>query len=288
MSGEEHTEQTPEVETKARALGWVPKDEFRGDETRWVDADTYIQRGETMLPLIRKQNQELRSELDGYRQRDLQRDAELKSVKAALKVLETAQDEDTQQRAEDLQQELADEIEAASREGEHGKVAELTKKLVQLNVALATKPVEKKEEKEIEESPGAPELTPEYMAWEAKNPWIKSDGKRGRLVQVAAMNVKEDSPTLRGAAFFEALDLEMARLEGRTQRQRGESRVSGGERGAGESSGTGSNYSDLPADAKAACESYAKQFVGLGKRYKDANAWRTQYAKEYFKEGAGQ
>ena len=47
-------------EAQARAMGWHPLDEFRGDPSQWVDASEFIRRGENMLPVLRKNNRELR------------------------------------------------------------------------------------------------------------------------------------------------------------------------------------------------------------------------------------
>lgn len=40
----------PHVE-RASKEGWVPKEQFKGDPSRWVDAKTYVERGEVMRPL---------------------------------------------------------------------------------------------------------------------------------------------------------------------------------------------------------------------------------------------
>jgi len=43
--------ETPSSDDVARKEGWVPKEEFRGDPNKWVDADTWVKRGEIMRPL---------------------------------------------------------------------------------------------------------------------------------------------------------------------------------------------------------------------------------------------
>lgn len=45
-NGAENIPQTSPVEESARAQGWVPKEEFVGDEHRWVDAAEFLRRGE--------------------------------------------------------------------------------------------------------------------------------------------------------------------------------------------------------------------------------------------------
>lgn len=57
---EQSQEQTTNpVEEAARAQGWVPKEEWDGDPTKWRDATTYLDRGE-LLTKIKSQSTEMR------------------------------------------------------------------------------------------------------------------------------------------------------------------------------------------------------------------------------------
>ena len=42
---------------KVQQLGWAPKESFRGDPQLWMDAKTYVNRGEQIMPILRKNNQ---------------------------------------------------------------------------------------------------------------------------------------------------------------------------------------------------------------------------------------
>jgi len=54
----------PQVEKEARIFGWVPKEEFRGSDEDWVDADTFVKRGKEINPILRKNNETLLKKLD--------------------------------------------------------------------------------------------------------------------------------------------------------------------------------------------------------------------------------
>lgn len=41
------------VEDRARAMGWKPQHEYRGDPRRWTDAAEFIEKGENELPVLR-------------------------------------------------------------------------------------------------------------------------------------------------------------------------------------------------------------------------------------------
>lgn len=43
-----------EVEERAGRMGWVPLEDFRGDEARWVSAEKFVERGENEIPIMRE------------------------------------------------------------------------------------------------------------------------------------------------------------------------------------------------------------------------------------------
>jgi len=55
----------PEVslEDRARAMGWKPRDEYNGVPSRWTDAETFIRRGESELPILRDQSRRMAEKL---------------------------------------------------------------------------------------------------------------------------------------------------------------------------------------------------------------------------------
>jgi hypothetical protein len=49
---------------EATGQGWVPKEKFKGNEDDWVDASTFVKRGREILPILRKNNENLVRELN--------------------------------------------------------------------------------------------------------------------------------------------------------------------------------------------------------------------------------
>lgn len=43
-----------DIEARARAQGWVPREEFRGPPENWRDAGEFVRRGEEELPIVRE------------------------------------------------------------------------------------------------------------------------------------------------------------------------------------------------------------------------------------------
>lgn len=69
--------QSESAEAKALRMGWKPKEEFNGDTSKWVDAETFIKRGEEFLPFVQANNKALEA-----KNREL--DKELKKLKRSM------------------------------------------------------------------------------------------------------------------------------------------------------------------------------------------------------------
>ncbi len=96
----------------------------------------------------------------------------------------------------------------------------------------------------------------------------------------------ELKPSMSPTERYEAVGKKViARYEELTnQSVRGSSKVEsgkGGDAGGGAATG-GKGYSSLPPEAKAACESFAKDLVGKGKTFETIKAWRDKYAADFF------
>ena len=57
------TESERDYEAEARERGWRPLEEFKGDPASFVDAKTYVERAETVLPLVKAENARLKRDL---------------------------------------------------------------------------------------------------------------------------------------------------------------------------------------------------------------------------------
>lgn len=55
-------------EADAKEYGWVPQDQFKGDPDKWRPAEEFVRRGEEILPIVRKQNERLASEVKELRE----------------------------------------------------------------------------------------------------------------------------------------------------------------------------------------------------------------------------
>lgn len=270
----------PEVQQQAEKLGWIPPHRFKGDPTRYVDADVYLERGETILPIVKEHNKRLQTEVETLRSEQKRTADALAAATKAIEEIEERHTVATQKAVEQARRDLKAQLAAASEAGDHEAVAELTDRMVQLKTA----------EKEAKAAPTAsPQQAfvppPDLASWNAENPWFGTDKRKTALALGIAQELRDKGETAQGRAFFDKVSEEMeltlpsapaptSKVEGARNGAPGEARSSGAK-----------GYAALPADAKAACDQDAKQFVGEKKRYKTVADWRNRYAEIYF-EGA--
>jgi hypothetical protein len=149
---EQNTEQkeyTP-VEQEAMAQGWVPKDEFQGDEAKWVEAGEFIRRGELFKKI----------------------DSQAKEVKDVRKALQNFKELFTKVKETEYNRALAQlkaEIKLANREQDFDRADELEAELE--SVEKEAKIIKEKAEEAVEE---AQSIHPEFAAWTARNEWYIS------------------------------------------------------------------------------------------------------------------
>jgi|SRR6267142_5965980 len=150
----EDTEQVQEVqltpvEQEAIEHGWVPKDEFQGDEHKWVEAGEFIRRGE-LFKKIEDQNRELkqvRQALNGFKEHYTK--VEEASYQRALTALKQ-------------------EFKTANREGDFDKADRLETQIESVEQEAAAL------RKNAASQPQQAEANPDFVAWVAKNDWYHS------------------------------------------------------------------------------------------------------------------
>jgi hypothetical protein len=282
------TEETS-VEDRAKEMGWSSKEEFRGNPDQWIDAETYVQRGETLMPLIKASNRRLTEEL-----------ATMKGELAEAKTQAAASQEAIAA--------LKEFNSAANRKVMKESVASTKAALIQarrdgdpeVEIALAEQLGEEQEALRAAEKEGVkPEggkktngtveedytKTAEWQAWIKDNSWYTTDKRRTALAMGIAEELRTSSETtnLRGRAFLDRVTEEVEKVFSPGEPK---SKVEGGGRGTGGGGGGsgGHRYSDLPQDAKETCERQSTKLVGKGRAFATTEEWRKHYAKTYFEE----
>jgi hypothetical protein len=112
----QHLEQTErDFEAEAKEHGWVPKDDFKGDVSRWVDAETFMKRADEMMPLLKAQNARQKREIEQLK----------KDFKRAATQMETMEKRAFERAQAELEEKHRMAVEAGDVKGANDAVKEL-------------------------------------------------------------------------------------------------------------------------------------------------------------------
>ena len=176
------------VEIQARAMGWRPEEEFRGDPGKWKDAETFVNDGYQILPILRERTKTMASKMDVTNQ-------ELAKTQGLLKTL-TDHHKETDKRA--YERALRD-IKADQRKAVANQDIETYDKLDKALGDLE-KPLETKND---------PNIDPGFIAWKDENSWYVPSTKMANYADTIAEFVRKQNPTLVGKAFFDVVTNEV-------------------------------------------------------------------------------
>lgn len=276
------------VVVEARQLGWVPKDEWRGDPERWTDAETFVQRGHDIMPILKQNNARLVGDVQRLSGEATELRKMLKDSQESIEALKTFSAEITATRVKEAKAEILGALKKAKEDGDTDAEVRLTDELTDLKVVEREQKEAAKATPAAAPAPPAKEgVDPEFVAWTevAANSWFGRDERKTALAVVVAKELRADPKNkgIIGTAFYDMVGDEVAKVFGGEPRSAA-SKVEGSRGGSGGNSGGGSKakgYGDLPADAKAACDKQGKQFVGKS-GFKTEADWRSYYCAHYF------
>lgn len=274
-----------QTETEALSMGWVPKDQFRGDPSRWTDAETFVKRGHEMLPIVKAQNRQLREQVGTLSTQVSQTSQQLAAATEAIEALKEFNTSVTREKVKAQKVELKQALRKAKEDGDASQEVEIEEQLAELDASLSeasAKPDDKGRPPVRQPTP--PHETPEYSAWAAANPWFGTDEARSDLAMGIASRLRASNPGLIGKAFFDKVTegVEAAFGGARSRQQKVGDANGAGAGGNGSRSSSGKSYDDLPSDVKEVCKRQGTRLIGKGKAFKDEASWNAHYAKKYF------
>lgn len=277
----------PQLETKAREMGWVPKTEFRGDQTKWIDAAPYVAHGETVLPIVRANNRRLQTEVQGLRSELNQRTAAEAELRESIEDLKKFNTEIQKDRVKTTRASVAAGIKQAREDGDIERELELRDQLDEANAALKESEAEAKPQARQQNQSQNPQQAPEFQAWQTANPWFGQDARKTNYALAVAKDLRTTHVHLVGTpAFFTEVSKEVDAVFSPQQR-RGASKVEGGTGsinpgGGGSRDEGGKTFADLPAEAQAKAREQSKRFVGANKGFKTEAEWLKHFTIKYF------
>lgn len=178
----EQVEVSP-VQQEAMAQGWVPKEEFQGDEHKWVDAGEFLRRGE----LFKKIEQV--SKTAKQAQQTL---AEFKAHYARVKETEY----------QNALRALKSERRNAMAEGDFERVEAIEEKME----GVKTEAASIKEEVAVRPL----EVHPEVAAWVESNPWYNKDADMRAVADGIALQLNKEGIT--GSELLKSIDVKIRKI----------------------------------------------------------------------------
>lgn len=256
----------PDYEALASGIGWAPKDKFRGDPSKHLDAKTYYEKGEFVLPIVKKQ----RDEFKAHAEKSDKTIAELKSAMADFQKFTEAAAE---RKVTDLKSEIASLKDAraeAVASGDKEAFRQADKAIDERTEAL-----DKAKEAKVEAKEQPKTGDPEFEAWVKDNDWYTKDAKRRRLANAIGLDLTAENPDLKGKALFKAVSEEMERIEA----EKSGTERAGPQRG-GKASGSNSKaktFDNLLPEYKQAFTRFEKNGIKMTKEQYmancDSDAW---------------
>ena len=266
-----NNEVAPEVVREAESQGWVPKERFRGNESDWVDADVFVKRGREILPILRKNNENLIKDLQSTKQ-------QLQEFKEAAEEFKRFQRETYERKTQEYEQRIQEIKESRAQaisDGDGKKVNALDDALDQAKEELseakkAVKDANKVVETQFDAQPTT--IEPQLQTWLDNNNWFGQDKRMTGIANSLGESLRLEFPGLKGQEFLDKLDEVLAeefpnRFKDKTKNA-GVSRVeSGSGRQSRNGGGNTKSYDNLPSDAKTACDKFVKQGLMTKEQY---------------------
>lgn len=270
-------EQTPErsdTETRARAMGWVGKDEFRGPAENWRDADEFVRRGEEELPILRERSRDMARKNAEIEARLARQEREFADRAARLEKMSSIAL--TRQR-----EQIEANYEAAKRDavnvGDVARYEQLNRDQGQAVRQFDQQYYEAVAQKQPQNA--GPELAPqdaaEVSVWTQQNPWFNADPLLNNYAQAVHMSLRQSKP---GLSLRENLAEVSREIRSRFPEKFGAAErrtpsVEGGAGGMPSGAKRARGVSDLPAEARS-----------VGNEFVKAGAFKSlaEYAKDYW------
>ena len=279
-----------DYEVKARALDWVPKDEWKGDPDFWKPAKDYLEYAENALPVLKQNNKKLFGELQKRDAVVAQLQQTVNEQARIVKALSEASDTAVASQVEEKLASLRSSLVQANRDNDAELAATIQEELMDLKLEMKAS---KQTTGDVDLTKGdnqQPAMTAEDKSnwddWVAANDWYKDPVMQAAATVIGSEIIREamsnGGTAPKGRVLLDEVTKRMDNKFHIT-RGKGTDKVDGGSSTTGSTtSGAGKKYSSLPADAKAACEAQAKSRVGTGKRYPDLKSWQARFAEIYY------
>lgn len=255
--GDADTGRDEAVEAEALAMGWTPKDKFKGDPDKWRPAAEFVERGKTILPIVQAKVKKQEAEL-----------AELRATVRELGDFVSKTEKRAYDKAlADLNAQRAEAISAGDGEA----FAKIDERIEAVKAEVAAK--------EQKQAAKTQKTDPVYEEWASRNKWLE-DADMAEYGEFAAQQLRNRGEKATGAEFLEMVTARVkAQFPAKFTNPRREA-APAVEGGAPAPRKGGKGFADMPADARAACDRMARNLFNGDE--KAMAKFKSDYVKNHF------
>lgn len=250
------------IEEKAKAMGHVPEEEWKGDPDKWRPAKDFVERGENIIPILKKRHDDLEKKFGDLKSDfDITLKANRREVEEAKKAAYELATKDYEAKIKTLDKK---EFEAISDrdEEEYAKI--------------------KKERNDLKK-PEAPKIEPvpvdntEFEEWSKKEKWYTEDPELAKVANAQGVALFNQYPEKPLSEIFEMTTKNVKLLRPdkfKNPRREEPGAVEDGE--GGPALNGDKSFANLPKSAKDSYKRLAAEFKLKGRVYK-----KEDYARDY-------
>ena len=244
----------PSIEDRAKDMGWRPLEEFKGDESRFVDAETFVKTGEEVLPIVKANARKAEEAL-------AKAQAEIAEMKDSFREFKKYHSQTEQRALNQARKELEREMSEAVEAKDHKAVREIAADMAALSKDVQT------------DDQGQPYQTPDHAktlnAWKGENPWFGSDNVMTAAANAVANELEQSG--VKGAEQLAEVAKRM-RAEFPHKFENANRKAPAAVEGSTPTRKAGKTWADLPPEARTTADKWVKQ--GL--------LTKEQYLKDFF------
>lgn len=244
-----------DVEVRAKRMGWTPKDDFRGNPEKWVDADAFVARADEELPLNRAEIRRLHQTITNMGQQLAQMQGSQGRIASAA----------YQRAVEDLERQKL----AAVAVGDTQSYQALNQQVARVQQEYA--PLIQPQQRNA--------VPTEVMDWVTENPWFDHDPELRHMATAMEVIESQKTPNAAPRVVLERVKAEIQRRypeKFNNGARSAPASVEGVPDARGGKRGGKLTFADLDAETKAACDKFVKQGV-----FKTRDDYVKSYAEEY-------
>lgn len=264
MAEEQTTEYSPEIVERAKSMGHIPLEEFKGDPERWVPPDKYIERAENLMPILKSQLSRFETEIGTIKSENQTLKQALESQRATTKKIvemgKTVGEQAYERAKKDIQAKQA----KAVADGDVNTWQQLEDQKDKLQkpepIAMDDPPVQQ---------------NPAFENWESANDWYGKDPDATFFADKYGETLQQQNPTMAYQDILSAVETKVKEAfpSKFTNPNREQATTVEETSQRTQTTHTGKKtYNNLPADAKAQCDVFVNEGI----------ITREKYVEDYF------